>query len=664
MAETDLQHARWDELCRQIEQYNHQYYVLDDPTVPDADYDECMRELEALEYARPEFRSSDSPTQRVAGEPSPHFATVEHALPMLSLGNVLDADAFDEFYQRTSESLETDELEFAVEPKLDGLAISLLYENGQLVRAATRGDGSRGEDVSANVRTIRAIPLRLRHPDTPRLLEVRGEIYMDKRGFAELNAGQLEREQKTFANPRNAAAGSLRQLDSRITATRPLTICCYAIGNLEGAPRPPTQVEALALLRELGFRISTDTEVVKGLAGCHEYYRQLAARRADLSYEIDGIVYKINALAQQEILGQVSRAPRWAVAYKFPPDERMTQVLAIDVQVGRTGALTPVARLEPIFVGGVTVANTTLHNADEIQRKDIRVGDTVVVRRAGDVIPEIVRVVLERRPAHTTPYELPATVPDQEQAQRVRALAHFTSRLALDIDGVGEKLIQQLVATQRVSTPDDLYRLEAESLLSLDRMAEKSAANVLEAIANSRQTTLARVLYGLGIREVGSATAANLADHFGQVARIADASVEALESVADIGPVVAASIAEWFSDPANRQLVSNLRDLGVAWTEHEGAKDPGDGALNGMVCVLTGALESLSRDAAKAALVGLGAKVSGSVSKKTNFLVAGSAAGSKLAKAAQLGVPVLDESALQKLLQNPALIEELLSPNS
>ena len=656
----DSARERWAVLREEIEQHNYRYYVLDEPTVPDADYDACMRELAALEADYPPLCTPESPTQRVGATPAAQFDSVAHALPMLSLANVLDGAAFDDFYSRVSDQLGHDELEFAVEPKLDGLAISLLYEKGKLFRAATRGDGSNGEDVTANVRTIRAIPLRLVHHDIPRVLEVRGEIYMEKSGFSALNLRQRELEQKPFANPRNAAAGSLRQLDPRITATRPLTICCYGIGLLEGRARPATQALALALLREYGLRVSNDACVLKGLQACHAYYEDLANRRQQLTYEIDGIVYKINAIDEQEKLGQVSRAPRWAAAYKFPPDERMTQVIAIDVQVGRTGVLTPVARLEPVFVGGVTVANTTLHNADEVRRKDIRVGDTVVVRRAGDVIPEIVSVVLERRPAETVPFELPVSVPDQELARRTRELVHFTSRRAFDIEGLGEKLIRQLVAENLVESPADLFRLDTETLAALDRMGEKSASNLVESIARSRQTTLARLLYALGIREVGSATASNLADHFGRLERIAQTPIEELETVADIGAVVAASIAAWFANHANQELLQRLRDSRVYWPEHDGVVKAPAGPLADLTCVLTGTLETLTRDEAKARLIALGAKVTGSVSKKTHFVVAGEAAGNKLSKAERLGVAVLDEAGLVEILDQPEALNRWL----
>jgi len=651
MPATDFERERARTLKRELERHSHQYYVLDDPLVPDADYDALMRELEALEARHPELITPDSPTQRVGGAPAAQFAPVRHPLPMLSLSNVFDSEEFTDFHRRCAEQLGVEAVEFVAEPKLDGLAISLIYEHGVLVRAATRGDGSTGEDVTANVRTIRAIPLRLRA--APALIEVRGEIYMDKRGFAAMNARQETAGLKIFANPRNAAAGSLRQLDPNITASRPLTMCCYGIGQFDDAARPTTQLDTLEHLRELGLRVSPETRVVTGVEESLAYYRQLGARRAELGYEIDGIVYKVNVLAQQEKLGFVARAPRWAVAFKFPPDERTTRVLGIDVQVGRTGALTPVARLEPVLVGGVTVTNATLHNADEIRRKDVRVGDTVVVRRAGDVIPEVVRVILEARPTDSVPYEPPSSVPDQDVARRVQAIIHFASRRALDIEGLGEKLVEQLVRAGLVVTVADLYSLTLEQLTALERMGEKSAANVLAAIERSKSTTLPRLLHGLGIREVGEATAGNLAAAFGKLERIRDARQEELEAVNDIGPIVAASIADWFADADNLHLLEQLIERGLHWPEFEVAP-PEELPFKGLTFVLTGTLPNLSREEAKARLQALGAHVAGSVSKKTSLVVAGAEAGSKLDKALALGISVLDEAALEALLAEPA----------
>jgi DNA ligase (NAD+) len=657
MSAPDFEKARALALKRELERHSYQYYVLDSPLIADADYDVLMRELEALEARYPDLVTPDSPTQRVGGVAAAQFAPVRHPLPMLSLSNVFDAEEFSDFHRRCAEQLGVEKVEFVAEPKLDGLAISLIYEHGLLVRAATRGDGSTGEDVTANVRTIRAIPLRLRA--SPTVLEVRGEIYMDKRGFEAMNARQEAAGLKTFANPRNAAAGSLRQLDASITATRPLTMCCYGIGQCEDTSRPTTQLATLDYLRELGLRVSPESRRVTGIDESLAYYQSLGARRAQLDYEIDGIVFKVNALAQQDKLGFVARAPRWAVAFKFPPDERTTRVLGIDVQVGRTGALTPVARLEPVLVGGVTVTNATLHNADEIRRKDVRVGDLVVVRRAGDVIPEVVRVVLEERPADSLPYELPSSVPDQDIARRVQAIIHFASRRALDIEGLGEKLIEQLVLAGLVVTVADLFALTLEQLAALERMGEKSAANVLAAIERSKSTTLPRLIHGLGIREVGEATAANLAAAFGRLENIRAASQEQLEDVNDIGPVVAASIAHWFDDAENIRLIDELAARGVHWPEFEVAP-PEQLPLKGVTMVLTGSLLNLSRDEAKAQLQALGAHVAGSVSKKTQLVVAGEEAGSKLDKALALGIPVLDEAALEALLAEPGLIRTWL----
>ena len=649
---------RADELRAQIEHHATQYYVFDQPLIPDGDYDCLVRELAALEAQFPELITAESPTQRVGAAPATQFATVTHLLPMLSLANVFDVEEFTDFHRRLGEQLGVDAIEFMAEPKFDGLAISLLYADGRLLRAATRGDGTTGEDVTANVRTIRAVPLRLRA--APALLEVRGEIYMEKRGFAALNARQQTAGQKPFANPRNAAAGSLRQLDASITATRPLTLCCYGIGHSEGLVRPPTQAATLALLREFGLRVSAERALVTGVAAGLDFYHALGARRAALDYEIDGIVFKVNDFAQQETLGFVARAPRWAAAFKFPPDERMTRVLAIDVQVGRTGVLTPIARLEPVVVGGVTVTNATLHNADEIRRKDVRVGDTVVVRRAGDVIPEVVRVVPELRPDNSVAYAVPTAVPHQETARRIQEIVHFASRRALDIEGLGEKLIEQLVAADLIKNVADLFKLTVPQLAALARMGEKSAANVVAAIAHSKCTTLARFIHALGIREVGEATAANLAAAFGTLARLRLATVAELESVDDVGPVVAASIVGWFSDADNTALVATLQhEHGLIWPETRvdaAVRRP----LATLTVVLTGTLSSMTREHAKEQLQALGAQVAGSVSKKTSLVIAGSAAGSKLDKAAALGIPVLDEPALQALLDDPQQITQWL----
>ncbi len=658
---TERERVRAAELRAEIERNNRQYYVHDDPLITDAEYDELLRELETLEQEFPELVQANSPTQRVGAAPAAQFSTVTHAQPMLSLANVFDADGFSDFHRRVTTLLGGVAVEFVAETKLDGLAISLLYEHGILVRAATRGDGTNGEDVTANVRTIRAVPLALHADNPPERLEVRGEIYMEKRGFAAMNERQLENGAKPFVNPRNAAAGSLRQLDARVTAGRPLTLYCYGIGECDGDARPATQFALLAWLKSLGLRVSPETRLLDSLQACLDQYAEFAERRAKLPYEIDGVVFKVNALAQQEQLGSIARAPRWAVAFKFPPEERETQVLAIEVQVGRTGQLTPVARLEPVFVGGVTVTNATLHNADEIRRKDVRVGDTVVVRRAGDVIPEIVRVVLEKRPPGTEAYVPPETVPEQDLARRVQQITHFASRRAMDIAGLGDKVVLQLVREQLVETPADLYRLEPAALAALDRMGDKSAARLLESIAQSRQTTLPRLLFALGIHEVGEATAVNLARSLGSVARIANANAEQLEAIEDIGPVVARSIVDWFAEPMNNELIASLLANGVHWQEHEGQPAAEAAPLSGVICVLTGTLTSLTRDVAKEALQSLGARVAGSVSAKTTFVIAGAEAGSKLTKAEALGVPVLGEPQLLALLARPEMLSQLMT---
>ena len=662
MAAANSAAHRIAELTAEINRHNHAYYVLDDPSIADADYDQLLRELESLEQSNPDLLSPNSPTQRVGAAPAAQFDSIAHRLPMLSLANALNPDEFVEFYRRVNEALDIDqELEFAAEPKLDGLAISLLYENGEFVRAATRGDGTNGEDVSHNVRTIRAVPLSLNKAKAPQTLEVRGEIYMDKAGFEKLNLAQLRAGEKVFANPRNAAAGSLRQLDPRITAQRPLTICCYAIGVIEGVERPQTQTAALDYLKDLGFRVSADAALLTGAQACLEFYQQMVTARPHLPYEIDGIVYKINDVTLQEQLGQVSRAPRWAIALKFPPDERSTRVLAIDVQVGRTGALTPVARLEPVNVGGVTITNATLHNADEIARKDVRVGDTVIVRRAGDVIPEIVRVVVDQRPDGARPYEMPDSVPEAEISRLIQAIIHFASRRALDIEGLGDKLVQQLVENESISSPGDLFTLTVEQLADMERMGEKSSQNLVDAIARARDTTLPRLIYALGIPEVGEATAANLTTYFGSLENLQQANTETLEEVDDVGPVVAANLVEWFNDDSNRSLLEQLIALGVNWQEFEPAQVSEGGELTGITCVITGTFSDLKRDQIKTRLVEYGAKVTGSVSKKTSVLFAGSEAGSKLAKAEQLGVPVVEETQLRLVLEHPQELIEMLS---
>ena len=654
-----------------IEHDNYLYYSLDAPEVPDAEYDRRFAELQSLEAQYPETATDDSPTRRVGAAPVSAFAEVTHAVPMLSLNNAFDDATVDAFDRRVREALNVDRVRYSAEPKFDGLAVSLTYRDGLFERGATRGDGATGENVTANLRTIGAIPLRLRGAGVPTLLEVRGEVLLLKRNFARLNDEQLARGEKLFANPRNAAAGALRQLDSRITAARRLAFFAYAVGVVEGGELPrDTHSAQMNWLAQLRFPVSAERRVVDGLEGLLGYYRDIGRRRDALDFAIDGVVYKVDALPAQEVLGFVSRAPRFAVAHKYPPEEELTEVLGIGVQVGRTGALTPVARLRPVNVGGVTVTNATLHNEDEVLRKDVRVGDTVVVRRAGDVIPEVVSVVLARRVGEPLVFSMPATCPEcgsavaREEggaihrctgglvcpAQRREALLHFASRRALDIEGLGDKLVEQLVERDLVHTPADLFVLGAETLAGLDRMADKSAANLVAAIAASRKTTLARFIFALGIRNVGEATARDLAAQFGRFDDFMSAGLDQLQTVPDVGPIVAQSIAGFFAEPHNVTVVQALRGAGVNWPEHEGRKLE---VLpqTGRTFVLTGTLPTLTRDQARAHIEALGGKVAGSVSSKTDYVVAGADAGTKLEKAAQLGIAILDESGLLDLLQ-------------
>jgi DNA ligase (NAD+) len=738
--------ARAAELRRLIDYHNYRYYVLDDPEIPDAEYDRLLRDLQALEAEHPDLVTPDSPTQRVGAEPLAAFAEVEHRVPMLSLENALDEGEMRAFDRRVRERLGADRVAYVAEPKLDGLAISLTYKGGVLTQAATRGDGRRGEDVTAQVRTIRSVPLRLRGDDWPALLEVRGEVFLPKAGFEAINERARREGGKVFANPRNAAAGSLRQLDPRITAERPLTLFCYGFGAVEGGTLVDTQSGSLALLKGWGLRISPELKILEGVDACIDYHRAIAERRDTLDYDIDGVVFKIDSLADQEELGFVARAPRWAVAYKFPAQEELTRVEGIEFQVGRTGALTPVARLEPVFVGGVTVSNATLHNIDEVHRKDVRPGDTVYVRRAGDVIPEVVRVLPERRPPDTRPVELPTECPvcgsrvirmEGEAvarctgglycaAQRKEAIRHFGSRRALDIEGLGEELIEQLVDRDLVRDPADLFALTHEQLSGLERMGDKSAKNLLDALARSRDTTLARFIYALGIREVGEATAQALAEHFRDLDELMAVGIDDLTArggVKGVGPKTAQSIldflaahpgeardgglAEWlaasripgvsprtaeviaerfptldalraataddlenkrrtrvpgvgekvaeqivgfFAEPHNRAVIAKLRAAGIRW--EASAEKAGQGAgrpLEGKTFVITGTL-SRPREEIKERLAALGAKVTGSVSGKTDYLLAGEEAGSKLDKAHSLGVAVLSEAELEALI--------------
>lgn len=660
------------ELVQQLNDYGHAYHVLDAPLVPDSEYDRLYKELEGLEAQFPEARLSHAPTRRVGAPPLAGAIAAPHRVPMLSLSNAFAEQDIVEFDQRIRQILDVAEVGYSVEPKLDGLAINLRYQNGELVQAATRGDGATGEDVTQNVRTMASVPLRLRGQAWPEVLEVRGEVYMPRAGFHAYNAKMRASGGKELVNPRNGAAGSIRQLDPAMTALRPLAFYAYGFGEVS-APLKPRHTENLALLREFGLPVSALADYAVGVQGLLAYYGKVAAARDALAYDIDGVVYKVDRLDWQQQLGFVSRSPRWAVAHKYPAEEELTRLLAIDLQVGRTGAITPVARLDPVFVGGVTVSNTTLHNFDEVARKDVRVGDTVVVRRAGDVIPELARVVLERRPEATQPYAVPTLCPvcasplakeaDEAvlrctgglicPAQRKAAMRHFASRRAMDIEGLGDELIEQLVDTGRVKTVADLFQLDLTVLANLERMAEKSARNVLLAIEKSRQTTLPRLLFGLGIRDVGENTAKSLARHFGSLDAIAAADAVALCATPDVGPVVSARVAKFFTDPRNREIIQQLRDAGVNWTEAEQSIEP-SGPLAGQTVVITGTLSSMGREQAQEKLEALGAKVSSSVSKKTNFLVAGSEAGSKLAKAQALGVQVLDETQFESLLRQHA----------
>ena len=663
-----------ESLRDQIRHHNYRYHALDDPEVPDAEYDRLVRTLESLENEYPELITADSPTQRVGSAPVAEFGTVKHELPMLSLGNAFTEDELHEFHRRVVDRLEWQggELRYAAEPKLDGAAVSLMYEHGVLVRGATRGDGTTGEDITHNVRTIESIPLRLIGTGHPKRLEVRGEVFMPKAGFEAYNEKARSAGEKTFVNPRNAAAGSLRQLDPRLTAERPLDMYAYAVGVTEVGTLPRHHSEVLDLLQAWGLKVCAERRVVDGIEGCLSFYKEIGAMRESLSYDIDGVVYKVDDLDLQEDLGFVSRAPRWAVAHKYPAQEEMTRVEGVEFQVGRTGAVTPVARLEPVFVGGVTVSNATLHNIDELHRKDVRVGDTVVVRRAGDVIPEVARVIESKRPKGTRRVQLPGKCPvcgsavKREEgeavarctgglycpAQRAEALKHFVSRRAMDIEGFGAKLIEQLVEQDRLQTPADIFGLNKEEVAALERMGDKSADNLLASIEKSKSTTLSRFLFALGVREVGEATAAGLAAYYGKLANLIAASEEELQEVPDVGPVVAARIRAFFDEPHNIDVLERLQESGVNWPESEPVVPTGDGVLEGKTFVITGTLPSMTRDEAKEMIVMAGGKVTGSVSGKTDYLVAGEKAGSKLAKAEKLKVPVLSESSLRELIKN------------
>jgi DNA ligase (NAD+) len=652
-------HKRADELRRLIEHHNYSYYVLDDPEVPDAEYDRLMRELETIESDFPELVTADSPTQRVSGTPMDGFETILHRVPMLSLGNAFSDDEVADFQRRVSQGLERDDITFVAEPKLDGVAISLTYVEGLLSTAATRGDGERGEDVTANVRTIRAVPLKLHGDGWPSLLEVRGEIYMPRAGFEIFNRKAVKKGEKPLVNPRNGAAGSLRQLDPRLTAKRPLAFFAYSTATRNHLP--DTQFETLARLRDWGIPVNPEVRLVRGLDGCLDYHKRMEALRPGLGYDIDGVVYKVDRFDQQGFLGFVSKAPRWALAHKFPAEEEMTRLLDIDIQVGRTGALTPVARLEPVFVGGVTVTNATLHNEDEIRRKDVRSGDWVVVRRAGDVIPEVARAIHQRRQTELAEFQMPDTCPECGSAvervegeavtrctgglicpaQRKHSIRHFATRKAMDIEGLGDKLIDQLVETGLVHTVADLYHLNHEQIASMERMGGKSAENLLKALEASKEPPLDRLLYALGIREVGEVTAHSLAVYFKTMEALQEADEETLVEVSDVGPIVASHVAAFFQQEDNRMVIQALQDAGVDWQALE--DKTGEQPLAGETWVLTGAL-SMPRIQAKNLLESLGAKVTGTVSAKTSTLLAGEAAGSKLAKAQKLDVRVISES--------------------
>lgn len=658
-------------LRQQLNDHNYRYYVLDDPIISDAEYDVLFNKLKEIEKNHPELITTDSPTQRVGSKPLKSFASVKHEIPMLSLDNAFSDEDVQAFDQRIKDRLKTQhDIEYACEPKLDGLAVTIYYEKGILSKAATRGDGETGEDITENIRTIVSVPLHLRGNDYPELLEVRAEVYMPKKGFLALNQRAEKLGEKVFVNPRNAAAGSLRQLDPRITASRPLEIFCYGVGLVEGKKLPDTHLGILESLKKWGLRINVDVKAVNSVEECIAYYHYIEKKRDKLPFEIDGVVYKVNSIPERSKLGFVSRAPRWAIAHKFPSEEVTTQVEDVEFQVGRTGAITPVARLKPVFVHGVTISNATLHNMDEIQRKDIYIGDTVMVRRAGDVIPEIVSTIKDKRPSNAKKIHLPKKCPvchsDIEHiegeavarcsgglfcpAQRKEAIKHFASRRAMDIEGLGDKLIDQLVDLKLIKNVADLYLLSHDQLANLDRMAEKSAQNILDALEKSKKTTLARFIYSLGIREVGEATAKQLAKYYQDLNPLFDTNVEELQTIQDIGPIVAQHIENFFSEKHNQDVISQLIKAGIHWEKIQ--KSASELPLSGKTFVLTGTLHSLTRDVAKEKLEALGAKVAGSVSNKTHYVIVGEDAGSKLDKAKALGVPVMGEKEFLLFLKN------------
>lgn len=675
--ETNMTHQQMLDLIQQLNDYSYAYHVKDAPIVPDAVYDRDYRQLQDIETEHPEWVQHDSPTQRVGEKPDSGFVNVAHTVPMLSLDNAFDNNSLADFDQRVRKLLNADNLVYCCEPKLDGLAISLRYEEGRLVRGVTRGDGLSGEDITSNIKTLHSVPLMLRTKTPPAVLEVRGEIYMPKEGFEKLNALAIKQGDKAFVNPRNAAAGSLRQLDPKITATRPLVMCAYSIGYVEGWNQPESHYEGLLQLSEWGFRTNDLMKRVEGATGCIEYYEMLNEKRADLSYDIDGIVYKVDQISLQNQLGFIARAPRWAIARKFPAQEEMTRVVGIDFQVGRTGAITPVARLEPVFVGGVTVSNATLHNKDEIARLGVRVNDYVVIHRAGDVIPKVVQVLVDKRPDNTTEVVFPEACPvcgsDLEQvegeaiirctgglvcgAQLKESLKHFVSRKAMDIDGLGDKLIEQLVDQELVKTPVDIFTLyeKKELLLAMERMGQKSVEKLLASIENAKATQFNRFIYALGIREVGEATARALTNYFTELDDLMAADQDALVEVEDVGPIVAQHVKLFFDQDMNRKTIHGLLDAGVVWEKKSQASSDAL-PLSGKTYVVTGSLSQFSRDQVKDKLQSLGAKVSSSVSAKTDCLVAGEKAGSKLTRAQSLNVPVIDEAGVIALLSQHGAI--------
>lgn len=665
-----------DQLKKKINEHNYRYHILDEPSISDANYDKLFRELEELEKQYPELISHDSPTQRVGSTPLTSFKQFQHAVPMLSLENAFSEKEVLAFDKRIQERLHTEkEIEYACEPKLDGVAVSLIYHKGQLTRAATRGDGTTGEDITLNVRTILSIPLQLRGSDYPTDLEVRGEVYIPKKAFQQLNDRLKEAGEKTFVNPRNAAAGSLRQLNPKITAQRSLAFFTHSVGQIKDGKLAPTHTAILNQFKQWGLPRCPQTQTAKNILACITYYHKIEQQRATLPYDIDGVVYKVNSIALQQRLGFVSRAPRWALAHKFPAQEEFTQVLAIEFQVGRTGVLTPVARLQPVFVGGATISNATLHNMDEVKRKDIRVGDTVIIRRAGDVIPEVVNVIKEKRPANTHPIKLPKHCPicgsniikiETESAarcsgalfcpaQRKEAIKHFASRKAMNIEGLGNKLVEQLVDNGLIKDVSGLYHLKPEQLANLEHLGDKSARKLCDAIQTSKKTSLSRFLYGLGIRDVGITTALNLTQHLHDLKAIMQADEESLQSIPDIGPIVAAHIKKFFNEPHNLKIIQNLLDAGINWPPPPAIQPKHPSLLAGKSFVLTGSLTELSREQATHVLQELGAKVSSSVSKKTDYLIMGKDPGSKLARAQELGLTILTENKFLELLKKANL---------